>query len=36
MISKYFDLTVAVLYAPVYLSLILFDRIKKITYIYIR
>ena len=29
MIQKYIDLTVAILYAPVYLSLVLFDRIKK-------
>jgi len=29
MIQKHIDLAVAILYAPVYISLILFDKIKK-------
>jgi len=29
MISKYFDLTVAILYAPVHLSLMLFDKMTE-------
>jgi len=29
MIQKYIDLTVGILYIPVYLSLILFDKITK-------
>ena len=29
MLTKYFDLTVAVLYAPVYLTLVLIDKVSK-------
>jgi len=29
MLTKYFDLTVAVLYAPVYLALVLIDKVSK-------
>jgi hypothetical protein len=29
MLTKYFDLVVAVLYAPVYLTLVLIDKVSK-------
>ena len=29
MLTKYFDLLIATLYAPVYFSLVLLDKIKK-------
>jgi len=29
MLTKYFDLLIAILYAPVYFSLVLLDKIKK-------
>ena len=29
MLTKYFDLVAAILYAPVYFSLVLLDKIKK-------